>query len=244
VCNFINKQNKNRLKGLTNRGEQKVYYVTPSGGKLTLSSKSEREGYVKKTFTGKDGTVVTKFVMEFDTLKGFLEDAKVEQTDYGKRWTLKITIEDEVYYVQFKYSSGYSRSFFNQLEMIDLSKPISLNASHKEEEHDGKITQSVALWVSQDGNWVGFKYTKDNPGDLPKWEEVTVKGEVVKDDTAIMEFYEKKATAIFNELKLTRDQAAADSFMESEITGEDVVIPSAGVTSSTTLNLTPDDLPF
>ena len=237
-----------KLKGLKNRGESKIFYVTPTGGKLTLSSKTEREGYVKKTFTDKDGKIITKFVMEFDTLVGYLKDAKVESTDYGKRWTLKILNEDETYFVQFKYSSGYSRSFFNQLEMIDLSKPISLSASYKEEEYEGKLTANTALWASQDGKWVGFKYTKENPGDRPEWTELVVKGDVVKDDTAVQQYYEKVATQIFNELKLSDDQAAAEDFMTSDIDGSDAPLVAATAAAASPagqpITLTDDDLPF
>jgi hypothetical protein len=231
------------LKGLKNRGESKTYYVAPNSGKLTLSSKTEREGYVRKEFVDSNGKITVKYVMEFDQLTVKLKDAKVESTDYGKRWAVKGVADDEVYFLQFKYSSGYSKSFFKQLEMVDLSKPVTITASYKEEEYDGRTVKNSALWIAQDGKWVGFKYTKDNPGDLPAEELITVKGEEVKDDTKMLAYFETVATQIFNELKLKEDQQDAEDFMTSEIDGSEVQIP-AGAAAASPQVLEDDDLPF
>lgn len=231
------------MKGLKNRGEQKTYYVTPRTGKLALSSKTEREGFVKHEIKTSSGETVVKYLMEFDQLTVYLKDAKAEATNYGKRWTVKGVIDDEVYFLQFKYSSGYSRSFFKQLEMVDLSKPVTINASYEEQEYEGKLTKNSALWIAQDGKWVGFKYTKDNPGDLPDWEKVTVKGEEQGDDTKMQQYFEKISTQIFNDLKLKEDQQAASDFLTSEIDWSDVEIP-ANATNTGVVELSDDDLPF
>lgn len=230
------------MKGLKNREGGQTFYVTPIRGKMTLSSKTEKEGYVKKEFV-KDGKTIVKYLMEFDQLTVYLVDAKAEDTDYGRRWSVKGEIDGENYYLQFAYSSGYSKSFFNQLENIDLSKPCTITASYKEEEFNGKTIGVTALWVRQDGEWVGFKYSNDNPGDRPPLEEITVKGVKQHDDTKMQKYYEEVATRIFNELKLSKAQATADNFMTSEITGDEVTIPEGANVSSAEF-LTDDDLPF
>lgn len=235
------------MKGLKNRTESKTFFVTPSGGKLTLSSKTEKDGYVKREFVDtKTGATSVKYVLEFDQLTVYLKDIKAEDTDYGRRWSVKGTFEDEVYYLQFKYSSGYSRSFMNQLEMVDLSKPVTITCSYREEEYQGRTVGSSSLWMAQDGKWVGFKYSKENPGDRPDWDTITVKGETIKDDTKIQQYYEQVATRLFNELKLNEDKAAADSFLSSEIDGSDVTIPAGAMESRDEgfIKLTEDDLPF
>lgn len=232
------------MKGLKSKGENKTYYVAPNEGKLTLSSKTPKDGYEKREFTDKDGNTVVKYLLEFDELTVMLADAKAEETKFGKRWSVKGINEDEVYFLQFPYSSGYSRSFFNQLENIDLTKPVTITASYKEQEYQGKMVPNTALWVHQNGNWVGFKYSKENPGDRPAWKTIQVKGKDQQDDSDIQKFYENVATRLFNELKLNNDKQAASDFFSSEIDGSEVNIPE-GSNQTDFIDLPEDDgLPF
>lgn len=226
------------MKGLKNRSESKTYWVTPSGGKMTLSSKEKRDGYVFKTFTGSDKKEYSKWVLEFDQLAGYITDVRTADTDYGKRWEVVVEIDDETYILCFKYSSGYSKSFLNQFPNIDLTKPVEVSASYEEAKDDKP--QNAALWVRQGtgvkSDWVGFKYSKDNPGDRPDLEELTVKGEKVLDDTKRLAFHEKEVTAILNDFKLNKKTAEVENFLKSDGDFIDATADVPGISD--------DDLPF
>jgi hypothetical protein len=187
---------------LGSANESKVFWLKPVNGKFELSLKEKREGFTEKMVETSDGRKITKYVKEFSFVSGQICDLVVEDTDYGRRWLVKVCDGDEVYNIAFKYSSGYSKSFLNQIENVDLSKPVTITCSVKEIEKNGKTIPNTALWIRQNEEWVGFKYTKDNPGNRPELKELTVKGEKIWDDTDQLKYYEAITTKMFNEYKL------------------------------------------
>jgi hypothetical protein len=232
---------------LGNNTESKTYWLKPVNGKFEWGVKDKREGFIAKVVETSDGKKVTKYVKEFDYIEGSLSDVYSEDSDYGKRWVVKITDNDEVYIITFKYSSGYSKSFLNQIERIDLSKLVKVSCTYKEEEKNGKTVKNTAIWLSQKTQsgaygWVGFKYSKDNPQGRPDLKEVVVRGEKIYDDTDQLAYYDNVVNTIFNEKKLK----AATNFTESsdleifEIPSE---VPEAKASKKVA---TPDldDLPF
>lgn len=188
---------------LGTRTDSKTFWLKPVNGKFELSAKEKREGFVEKVVETSDGRKITKYVQEFNYVSGELCDVQVEDTDYGRRWLVKVCDGDEIYNIAFKYSSGYSKSFLNQVENVDLSKPVQITCSVKEVEKNGKTIPNTSMWIRQGDEWVGFKYTKDNPGDRPQLKELTVKGEKVWDDTDQLKYYEDTVTKLFNNHKLS-----------------------------------------
>jgi hypothetical protein len=197
---------------LGNRSESKTYWLKPVNGKFEWGVKEKREGFIERNVETSDGKKVTKYVKEFDHVEGFLSDVYSEDSDYGKRWVVKVTDGDEVYIITFKYSSGYSKSFLNQVENVNLDRPIRISCSYKEEEKNGKTVKNTAIWMHhKDDNgsweWVRFKYSKDNPQGRPELKELVVKGEKVYDDTDQLKFFEGVVNNIFNERKLKKATA-------------------------------------
>lgn len=188
---------------LGTRTESKTFWLKPVNGKFELSAKEKREGFTEKVVETSDGRKITKYVQEFNYVAGELCDILVEDTDYGRRWVVKVCDGDEMYNIAFKYSSGYSKSFLNQVEKVDLSKPVQITCSVKEVEKNGKTIPNTSMWIRQNDEWVGFKYTKDNPGNRPQLKELTVKGEKIWDDTDQLKYYEDTITKLFNNHKLS-----------------------------------------
>lgn len=227
--------------------ESKTYWLKPVNGKFEWGVKEKREGFIEKVVETSDGKKVTKYVKEFDYVEGFLSDVYSEDSDYGKRWVVKVSDKDEVYIITFKYSSGYSKSFLNQLEKLSIDKPVKVSCSYKEDEKNGKTVKNTAIWLSQRTSngtweWVGFKYSKDNPQGRPELKEVVVRGEKIYDDTDQLSYYEKIVNQIFNEKKLN---AATNFTKSSDIeTDKDVSLTSAPVGKKADFLEGIDDLPF
>lgn len=187
---------------LENRSLTKTFYLTPSGGKLQLASKEKKEGYEERIVETSKGDRITKYVKEFDALSGLISDVSVEDSEYGKKWVVNIQDGSDTFILRFAYSSGYSETFLQQIENVDLSKPVYISPSYREIEKDGKIRKQTGLWLRQDNELVKFKYSKDNPQGRPDKTETTYKGKTVWDDTDRLRFHESAVAKLFNEFKL------------------------------------------
>ena len=204
---------------LETRVETKTFYLTPSGGKLQLSSKEKRDGYEERVVETSKGEKITKYVKEFDAVSGHISDVVTEDTEYGKRWVVTIRDNSETYIIKFPYSSGYADTFLQQIENVDLSKPVYINPSYKEVERDGKMRKQTGMWIKQNGEAIKFKYTKENPQGRPEKTETKFKGQVVWDDTDRLMFHERAVTNLFNDFKFRQASAStpdtSDDFVDS-----------------------------
>jgi hypothetical protein len=189
---------------LENRAETKTFYLTPSGGKLQLSSKEKRDGYEERIVETSKGDRVTKYVKEFDGASGLIHDVTTEDSEYGKKWIVTLKDSGETYIIKFPYSSGYADTFLQQIENVDLSLPVYISPSYKEVEKDGKIRRQTALWIKQNDQTIKFKYTKDNPQGRPEKVETKFKGKTVWDDTDRLVFHENAIKNMLNNFKFNQ----------------------------------------
>lgn len=189
---------------LENRAETKTFYLTPSGGKLQLSSKEKRDGYEERVVETSKGDRVTKYVKEFDGASGLIHDVTTEDSEYGKKWIVTLKDSGETYIIKFPYSSGYADTFLQQIENVDLSLPVYISPSYKEVEKDGKIRRQTALWIKQNDQTIKFKYTKDNPQGRPEKVETKFKGKTVWDDTDRLVFHENAVRNMLNNFKFNQ----------------------------------------
>lgn len=119
-----------------------------------------------------------------DSFTGKLVNIRTRDSAYGKNWEFDFRDSADVYTLQLSYSNSYATNFLKILPMADLSKEMKIQPSQKVV--DGKTKSS--LFVSQDGVTLKHAYTKDKPNGLPQMEQVTVKGQLVWDDTKRLEF--------------------------------------------------------
>ena len=131
---------------------------------------------------------------EFQALEGLVvglgfQDAEYEGKKYRKLY-LAIADGGDVFKVSFDAASGYGRQTLMKLPNCDLSQPLELSPSYKE---DG-AKKSTGMFLSQCGNSIKQKWTRDNPGDLPQMEQVIFKGEIKWDDTSQMKYLEDYVT--------------------------------------------------
>lgn len=114
-----------------------------------------------------------------DAFEGILLNIRTKDSEYGKNWEFDFKDNGEVYTLQLSYSNSYATNLLKILPNADLTKPMKIQPSQKIE--DGKAKSS--LFVSQNGVTLKHAYTKDAPNGMPDLEQVTVKGNLVWDDT-------------------------------------------------------------
>lgn len=128
----------------------------------------------------------------FDAVEGKITGIEFQDDEYNgtKFRKLKLVLEDEgqKYLVQVRTDSGYYRGLTNSVANADLNQPVKLIASSKTGDN-GK--PQTTIFVNQNGKALKWKWSKDNPGDLPELEKVKVKGQMVYDNSKQLEFFEK-----------------------------------------------------
>lgn len=134
----------------------------------------------------------------FDSVEGVITSAEFKDDEYNGTSFRKISLVlqdgEERYILQVRCDSGYYRGLTNSIANADISKPVKLVASSKEV--NGK--PQTTIFVSQSGQALKWKWTKDNPGNLPALESVKLKGKTVYDNSAQQAFYEQFWATLFN----------------------------------------------
>jgi len=198
-------------------------YITILGGKFCQRVPEGTEGAIERV--NKIGnTVNEKF---YDSFSGKLESIQVKDGNYGKTWNFGFRDSKELYTLQLSYSNSFSTAFLKILPNIDLAQEMKVSPSVKEV--DGKNKSS--LFVNQNGVALKHAYTRDNPNGMPDMEQVTVKGELVWDDTKRMEFLQEMVNTVI----LPKLEAIPQS-----ATGEAV----APVEAKPTDDINPDEIAF
>jgi len=134
----------------------------------------------------------------FDAVDGLITSVEFHDDEYqGTKFRkLKLVLEDEgqKYLVQVRTDSGYYRGLTNSIANADVSQPVKLISSSKTGEN-GK--PQTTIFVNQNGKALKWKWSKDNPGDLPELEKVKVKGQFVYDNSKQLEYFEKFCKTLF-----------------------------------------------
>lgn len=193
-------------------------YVTILGGKFCVRVQPGTAG--AKERVNKMGKTVHEIF--HDSFTGKLVNIRTRDSAYGKNWEFDFRDNADVYTLQLSYSNSYATNILKMLPMADLTKEMKLQPSEKVV--DGKKKSS--LFISQDGVTLKHAYTKEKPNGLPPMEQKTVKGQVVWDDTARLEFLQAMVERDILP-KLPRDTTAAPA-QKSDAEEADEVFNSLG----------------
>lgn len=144
----------------------------------------------------------------FDSVSGVITEIEFKDDEYNgtKFRKLLLTLEDAgvKYLVQVRTDSGYYRGLTNSIGNADISQEVKLIASSKLGDN-GK--PQTTIFVNQNGKAVKWKWSKDNPGNLPELEKVKVKGQMVYDNSKQLEFFEKFWLSLKQIEKPTEEEA-------------------------------------
>jgi len=168
--------------GLETRATGK--YIGIYKGRFCQRVQSTEEGAVARILEKGQNAGKTVYEKYYDSFVGKLVDVKTNDGPYGKQWDFAFKDAGEVYHLNLPYSNSFAKNFLKILPNVDLAKEMKVSPSTKEV--DGKNKSS--LFVNQDGVALKHAYTKEAPNGLPAMVQVKVKGELVWDDTDMLEF--------------------------------------------------------
>lgn len=188
-------------------------YITIMGGKFIVRVAEGTQG--AKSRVNKVGKTVHE--LSYDSFTGKLVNIRSRESNYGPQLEFDFRDGGDVYTLQLSASNSYATNLLKILPNVDLTKEMKVQPSEKIDA-DGKKKSS--LFVSQDGVTLKHAYTKDNPNGMPPMEQITVKGQLVWDDTKRLEFL--KAMVERDILpKLPRDvgttNAKAEDSMDADV---------------------------
>jgi len=132
----------------------------------------------------------TVYEVYHDAFTAKLINIRTKDSPYGKNWEFDFMDGDESYTLQLSYSNSFAKNILKMLPNVDLTKEMKIQPSQKKE--GDKVKSS--LFISQDGKTLKHAYTKDVPNGLPPMEQVTIKGQVMWDDTKQLEFLNEMVT--------------------------------------------------
>jgi len=157
-------------------------YLSIADGKIVRRFKEPTAN--SKQRTSKIGKIVHE--ESYDYVSGIITDISTKDSDYGKFWNIRLQDGADTYVLQFQYSGGYASSFLKSIPNANLGKEIKIKPRV---EMNGDKKRTTVMLI-QDETIIRWKWTKDNPGDLPGLKKVKVKGVEQWDDSDMMEALE------------------------------------------------------
>ena len=190
--------------GLVGNTNQNTYIQTFKG-MFTIKVPEGTEGATKRE--NKNGKVVHE--IQFNKLTGFLLGIENRETeDYGIRTQFHIYNEedDKDAILETKRGSNLYSAIVNRLPNLDLKKPFEIVSKYNSDK------ERSYYFVNQDGKEVEDKFqTYDKESNewnlhhgFPAWEQITVKGEKVWDNTKQVEFQEDVIETLMPDIKATK----------------------------------------
>lgn len=129
-------------------------------------------------------------IEEYPAFEGLLIGIAFRDGEFEGRKVRQLVLtflDVDLYKISMNVSSGYAKQTLAKLPNCDLSKPIELNPTHE----GAGTAQRSGMFISQQGNSIKQKWTRDNPGQMPPMEEIIVKGEKQWDDSKQMKWLEE-----------------------------------------------------
>jgi hypothetical protein len=162
--------------------DSKSIYLSIADGKIVRRFKEPTAN--SKQRTSKTGKIVHE--ESYDFVSGIITDISTKDSEYGKFWNVRLQDGSDTYVLQFQYSGGNASSFLKAIPNADLNKEIKIKPRV---EMNGDKKRTTVMLI-QDDTIIRWKWTKDNPGDLPSLKKVKVKGVEQWDDSDMMEALE------------------------------------------------------
>jgi hypothetical protein len=157
-------------------------YLSIADGKIVRRFKEPTAN--SKQRTSKTGKIVHE--ESYDFVSGIITDISTKDSEYGKFWNVRLQDGSDTYVLQFQYSGGNASSFLKAIPNADLAKEIKIKPRV---EMNGDKKRTTVMLIQHD-TIIRWKWTKDNPGDLPSLKKVKVKGVEQWDDSDMMEALE------------------------------------------------------
>jgi hypothetical protein len=155
-------------------------FLSVGRGSLFLSSTEPKEGY-EEVSGDVDGRPYQKWIKKFAALDGIVTNIEWEVREHDKTTFrgLKVSVKDggEHYVLDLPYGKRPFDTFCKTAENIDFSQKVEFVAWPDRED-----PRQTAFAIKQDGQFVQWKYTKDNMGECPSAVQSPITGKWNFDD--------------------------------------------------------------
>lgn len=186
--------------------ERSGSFYTVAHGKIIKSLGKEPPSDMEDVVERVNKNGVKVYELHYDYIRGKIIDAEMElppeeHPDYGKRMVLTILdAEGNTQKLNISFDSSYGRGFLMPLDNVKLEDPIEIEPYQYIDKKTGK--EKTGLGVYQYGKQLDWAMgTKDNPGGVPRLEEVVYKGKKSWDNTKQLAFLEKYFDGFVSQLK-------------------------------------------
>jgi len=174
--------------GFNTGGGQKTY-LNISDGKISVKVPEGSENAIKCTNKDQTKTWYEKRYPSFTGKIVGISKRIPENPIYSPQLCIEIDDNGEKYELQMGWSSGYSSGFFLAMPNINFKDEVTFTPWMKVVDDKKK----TSLFITNKGEEKSAKWywTKDEPKDCPPMVQIKVKGNMVWDDSARQEFFEK-----------------------------------------------------
>lgn len=172
--------------GFNTETPSKRKFATISDGRIVINHLNAIEGLTTER-VNKNGKVVHE--QFFKSFTGRIDDIIAKDTTFGRVWELTMKDGEEEVVISWNYSSRYTNNFFRALPNVDFSKDVTLQPWSMVDKQDA-TKKVIGLSLYQSGQKVPFKWTREEPGEMPELKQTKRKGKVEWDDSDQLEFFE------------------------------------------------------
>lgn len=208
--------------GLNQNQGYNTNFLTVVKGKLRKRVASDTKGAISRTITDKK-TNESKVVYElvFNSVAGYIDSVFFKDSNFGRRFILVLTDGQDKYSLEFGRGDNHAISIYKMLSNVDVNKPLEVSVGIKDDK--------TSVFLKQETGPIKWAFTKENPQDLPAWEQKEINGEKVWDKTEQLNYFETKVVAPFIEklkergeldlshLKKDNTEAVIDYSLDEEV---------------------------
>lgn len=153
-------------------------FVGTFKGKFTLNVPEGTPGALsRETKTGK-----RVIYLAFETFTGRITKVEKKAGDDFDNLHIHLEHQGKNYILSLGYMDNTTSCFWNHMENLDYSKPVTIEIS--------EYNERTYLFFKQGGEKVPAKYTKDNKGAKPEWKKVMVNRKETWDRGDEISFFE------------------------------------------------------
>jgi len=159
-------------------------FVTLAQGTMYYKTDEHDPKGILTTGSLNDGSSYSFYKKEIGAFTGKITSMQYQiHEKFGTKLNIRIEDYDDVIILQIKSDSSTHDSLLNSLANCDLSKKVRISASK------GKEGKGTNVWVQQNGININWKFTKENPGNVPKAVVKKIQGKESWDFSEIHNFW-------------------------------------------------------
>lgn len=185
-----------------NRDTNSGKFLGVTNGRISLRVPEGTDGAKERKITQGKNEGKSVYEVFFNSVDGYIVGGEVKRKEIGGLVIESIVIKfqdgDEIFNLNLPWNSSLRDSFCKSAPNIDVSKTVEVTifpSTRKGEE--GK----PVMIIEQEGERVGWHYTRDNPNGLPQPSKKNVKGKETWDFSEVEDFLWSKTEEFFEQFE-------------------------------------------